>query len=361
MRDEPARLTPNQRARLEVIAGGGNPGAGLVQITPASEIEPAETRWLWDGRIPLGAVSLLVGRQGLGKSTFAVTLAAHTSRGTLAGHVLGEHAHTLFVTGEDTPRTTLVPRLHASRGELEKVAFVRVERDGIVSDLILPEQTEQLGEHARAVGARLIVLDPLTAFVGELNPNRNEDMRRILHPLNRLADRLDLAIVAILHFNKGEAEAVLDRVGGAGALTQAARSVLFFGLDPDDPWRETGSRRVLAHAKCNLGRLAPSKVVMLETVELPVGTASRAVMGEAIDVAARDVIETDSQRQDKREASHFLEVELAGGSMPASILIKKARGIGIDQRSLYRAKADLRIKSMPSPQSPGGWEWELRR
>lgn len=363
MKEEPARLTPNQRARLEVIAGGKEPDAGTVQITYASDVKSRETRWLWDGRIPLGAVTGLVGRQGLGKTTLVTALAAHASRGRLAGHAMGEDATTLFVTAEDDPETTLVPRLRASQGEPGKVAFVHVERAGTITDLILPQQTEQLAEIARSANVRLIVLDPLKAFIGELNPNRDEDMRKVLRPLDQLAKRLDLAVVPIFHFNKSDTKVGLDKVGGAGAFTQAARSVLFFGLDPDDPAGESGSRRVLAHAKCNLGPLAPSVVMELHSVELGDGVTGTTVLrGERLpDVKAQDVIETNEQRAARTEAQHFLEVELAGGAAPVASLIKKARGVGIDPRALYKAKPILRIKAMPAPEMPGGWSWSMPR
>ena len=46
-----------------------------------SEVKAEEVRWLWDGRIPLGKVTLLEGQPGVGKSTLALDLAARVSRG----------------------------------------------------------------------------------------------------------------------------------------------------------------------------------------------------------------------------------------------------------------------------------------
>ena len=41
-----------------------------------AEIRAERTRWLWEGRIPLGTATLLVGREKLGKSTLTIELAA---------------------------------------------------------------------------------------------------------------------------------------------------------------------------------------------------------------------------------------------------------------------------------------------
>lgn len=40
-----------------------------VLLRKGSTVEPQVPRWAWRGRLPLGNVSLLVGREGLGKTT----------------------------------------------------------------------------------------------------------------------------------------------------------------------------------------------------------------------------------------------------------------------------------------------------
>lgn len=90
------------------VAGDDKPrGRRSLRFTPASAIRPERTRWLWDGRVPLGTLSLLPGKQGLGKSTLTLELAARLSRGELAGDLAGEAAATLIVP----TRTTLPRRL----------------------------------------------------------------------------------------------------------------------------------------------------------------------------------------------------------------------------------------------------------
>ena len=54
-------------------------------VTLASQIKPRPVRWLWPDRIPAGALTLLAGREGIGKSLVGVHLAAQLTRGTLPG------------------------------------------------------------------------------------------------------------------------------------------------------------------------------------------------------------------------------------------------------------------------------------
>ncbi len=50
-------------------AGDGRPFQAEAVLTPASDIRPERIEWTWQGRIPFGSVTLLVGEPGLGKST----------------------------------------------------------------------------------------------------------------------------------------------------------------------------------------------------------------------------------------------------------------------------------------------------
>ena len=82
-------------------------------VTPASRVTARSTRWAWAGRIPLGAVSLFAGREGLGKSTALVELTARLTRGELTGDLCGQPANVVYASAEDSASSTLKPRLMA--------------------------------------------------------------------------------------------------------------------------------------------------------------------------------------------------------------------------------------------------------
>ncbi len=76
-------------------------------------------------------------------------------------------------------------------------------------------------------------MDPISAFMGESDTHRNSEVRAILGPLSKMAERRGIAVVGINHLTKGEAKAI-NRILGSIAFVAAARAVWLVGTDPDD-------------------------------------------------------------------------------------------------------------------------------
>src|SRR5207249_11464451 len=129
------------------------------------------------------------------------------------------------------------------------------------------------------------------------NSHRDQDVRRALAPLARLAEETAAAVIAIVHLNKSEVPHVLGRVCGSVGFVAAARSVLLLGPDPDDP---QGPTRVLAHAKSNLSPLAPALRLRIEERhldDLPIRTSVLVWCGEAAGVSAGDLLGCESKER----------------------------------------------------------------
>jgi hypothetical protein len=103
------------------------------------------------------------------------------------------------------------------------------------------------------------VIDPLMAFLsGDVNSHRDQDVRRALAPLAKLAEETGTAVVVVRHLNKGSGDNPLYRGGGSIGIVGAARSALLVAQHPEDE-----GRRVLASLKSNLAKPAPSLAFML--------------------------------------------------------------------------------------------------
>lgn len=327
----------------------------------ASAVPRERTEWLVPGRVPVRAVSLLVGDPGLGKSMLTCLWAADLSRGQL-----GEKGVTLMASAEDSLPATIVPRLEAVGADLDAVRFVHLRREGVDEGLTIPNDVPELIHLVEETGARLVVIDPLMAHLPDhINSWRDQSVRRALAPLHMLADHTGCAVVAVAHLNKGSGRDPIYRVGGSIGVIGAARSSLLFARDPDDPDGEKGTRRVLAHSKCNVGPEAPSQLYEIEPILLAadgsdpdVETARLRYLGESehTDRSLLTVVNGEEQSE-LDEAKNFLRDELAEGARRAKEVLAASKEAGIAKRTLDRAKKELRVESTKLPH---GWQWELK-
>jgi RecA/RadA recombinase len=323
---------------------------------PASEIEAVAAKWLWAERIPLGALTLLVGDPGLGKSLLTLGLAARLSRGKL-----GPPGVTLLVTAEDALAATVRPRLEAAGADLAHVHLYQREHDGIEEGLVLPDDVPELAHLIEEQEAKLVVIDPLAAHLpAHVNSWQDQSVRTALAPLHHAAEASGAAILVIAHLNKGEGSDPLRRIGGSIGIAAAARSVLLLARDPNDPDGERGSRRVLAHAKSNLAPLAGSLAYQIEEVVLERGIRSARLVERGPSPHTAWELLADPERRGSRlsEAIDLLEEMLSHGPRSVSELEQAAEARAIRWRTVKRAKTRLGIESQKAG-FEGGWVWQL--
>lgn len=228
-------------------------GHRRIVLTKASTIEPLPTTWLWDNRLPTGALALIAGPEGTGKSTVGYTLAAQVTRGKLLGMHHGTPQAVIVAATEDSWARTIVPRLIAAGADLELVFRIEVRTVlGTGGYLTLPKDVPGLEAAVRETGAVLLLLDPLMSRLeAGLDSHKDAETRRALEPIAATAERTGLTVVGLIHFNKSGAADVLNNVMASKAFTAVARSVSTVIRDPND---DDGRRRIFGTPKNNLGR-----------------------------------------------------------------------------------------------------------
>ena len=104
--------------------------------------------------------------------------------------------------------------------------------------------------------ATLVVIDVLNAYLGAgVDGHKDQDIRRVLMPLAKLAQRTRVAVLVLRHLNKSGGSNAMYRGGGSIGIAAAARSILLAAVDPDD---DSGNRRVLAVTGANLSAPPPA-------------------------------------------------------------------------------------------------------
>ncbi len=343
--------------------------SGKVICIDAADIQPKATSWFLEGRIPLGAVTIVAGLPGMAKSLLMTEYAARASRGELPGDLRGRPVVSIIASAEDAPDHVIRPRLQAANADLRMIKVMKVEEEnGTTGEISLNASgIRSIEEMIRVHGARMVVIDPVMAYLPtQTNAYRDASVRQVLKPLARIAEVHDVAVVAICHFNKNELAQGVNRVGGSIGFVAAARSVLFVAADPDD---STDTLRVVAHAKSNYSLRAATQRFAVEEVgidgEPPIKTARVRSLGSAPDITAATLVgdvygarvrASAARPLTVERAMEFLAERLAGGAVPATIVDQEARAIQIGSRTLERAKNKLRVTSQ---QQNGRWEWVL--
>ena len=332
------------------LASSGNGQAAPAPLAPIltrlQDVEPEDVRWLWPGRIPYGKTTAIEGDPGLGKSTVLFDLAARLSAGgtTPDGHPL-TRAGTVILTAEDGLADTVRPRVEAAGGDVTRmVSVVAVRGEHGPQELeIIPAHLDAIRSAMAVVGARLVIIDPLVAFLpGSVNSWRDQDVRRALRPLATLAEETGAAVVFVRHLNKGNGPAIY-RGGGSIGIVGAVRSALLVARDPEDE-----SRRVLACVKSNL---APDPGSLAFYVEDDGHGRARIRWAGSSPHAANQLVslpEEPEARSALEEAVDLLRETLAKGPRPVRDVERAARESGVELRTLRRARARLGVRSSPS-------------
>jgi hypothetical protein len=301
-------------------------------------------------------LTLLIGDPGLGKSLLTCWLAGEVSRSGRA---------VLVATAEDSPSVTVRPRLEAVQAELDLVHLVEMPRDGCVEGIALPDDVARLDALVAYYRAQLVVIDPLMAHLPEgVNSWRDQSVRRALAPLARMAAERACAVIVVAHLNKATANEPLYRAGGSVGIPAAARSVLLMARDPDDSDGERGSRRIVAHVKCNVAPEAESLSCAVEPILLDGDerseTARLTITGTST-INGSELLRAvqDDERSEADEAGDFLIAELADGPQPAERLLREAP---CSKRTLRTVKKNLGIEAYRESVGNGGagrWLWRM--
>ncbi len=314
-------------------------------IVKLEDVEPQKVEWLWDNRFPLGKLSMLVGDPGLGKSFLTLYIAAQVTTGRLWADDPFKQpilkGSVIILSAEDDIADTIVPRLKDHEADLARIRAIQgvtcedSEYEGPCHFNVtkhLPALQEAIVEMPET---RLVIIDPLTAYLGNTDSHKNAEVRGALAPLATLAATHRLAVVGVSHLTKNQGTKAIYRTLGSLAFTAAARAVWVVSKDRDNP-----NRRLLTPAKANLsvdpGGLAFSiidGVVAFEPDRIEI-TTDEALCSETSDgVGALE------------EAENFLRECLKDGPTPSAELFKQAKENKISERTLNRAKKTLDVKS----------------
>lgn len=170
-------------------------GYNLVSASELLSASEPETRWIWDGVLPEGGMSLMVGKPKAGKSTFAFALSLAVAEGKE------------FLNRTTTRGTVVYLALEEKRGEVKK----KLEASGsVVENLHFhfgaapSDAITSVGELIRKMEARLLVIDVLQKFIRVRDLNDYALVTNALEPLLTAARESGCHVLFTHHAGKAD-------------------------------------------------------------------------------------------------------------------------------------------------------------
>ena len=313
-----------------------------LKMIRMSEVQSQEIEWLWYPFIPYGKLTIIQGDPGDGKTTMVLNLAAKLSKGEALDENMKvtEPVNVIYQTAEDGLADTVKPRLELAGADCERIIVIDE------SDKSLSMVDERLEQAIVRTGARLLILDPIQAYLGGgMDMNRANEARDMTKKLGALAEKTKCAIILIGHMNKASGNKAAYRGMGSIDFFAVARSVLLVGRVEGE-----SNTRAVVQIKNNLAAFGHPKAFALSEDGFK-------WLGD-YEITVDEVLGGIAPKANKMEQAKQMLRELAEtqNAVLSNEIFDRAEELGISKRTLENAKKELGIRAR---KINNAWYWEL--
>ena len=302
------------------------------------DVEESTPQFLAYPYVVKGALTVLDGNMGQGKSTFTCAIAAAVTTGKPPPFVDDiEKGSVLFMSAEDDPSRVLKPRLMQAGADVSEVRFQQ-------EPFSLDERgLSLLRQELSANTPALVVIDPIIAFMKEgTDGNKATETMHFMVQIDQLARDFDTAILIVRHLRKARADHAMHQGIGSISISARVRSGLILAPHPDNP-----RLRAVAHAKSNYAEPGPTIVFEMQSTgprshprvkwhacepELTVG-----------ELLAPPEAERGRPPRERDTATAWLESVLRRGPVKKKVLDGWAKEEGVSLPTLRRAGEALGV------------------
>lgn len=313
-----------------------------LKMIRMSEVQSQEIEWLWYPFIPYGKLTIIQGDPGDGKTTMVLNLAAKLSKGEALDENMKvtEPVNVIYQTAEDGLADTVKPRLELAGADCERIIVIDE------SDKSLSMVDERLEQAIVRTGARLLILDPIQAYLGGgMDMNRANEARDMTKKLGALAEKTKCAIILIGHMNKASGNKAAYRGMGSIDFFAVARSVLLVGRVEGE-----SNTRAVVQIKNNLAAFGHPKAFALSEDGFK-------WLGD-YEITVDEVLGGITPKANKMEQAKQMLRELAEtqSAVLSNEIFDRENELGISKRTLENAKKELGVQTR---KINNAWYWEL--
>ena len=321
-----------------------------LKLIHMEDVVSKEVEWLWYPYIPYGKITIIEGDPGEVKTTLVLKLAAALSRGLplpCDDDKEYEPIHIIYQTAEDGIEDTIKPRLEKAGADC---SMIRVIDE---TDKELSMTDDRLEQAIIETKARLIILDPIQAYIGAtVDMHRANEIRPVLKHLGIIAEKHNCAIILIGHMNKASGSKSTYRGLGSIDIQATARSVLLVARLRDKP-----NIRIMAHDKSSL---APTG----DAIGFEMTEDNGMVCIGPYDITIDELLSGNEGRGEKKLdiAENFIKEYIGTNKViPSNEIMMEAAKRGIKRNTLLSAKKKLGIISDKQKAEDGTiyWTWVM--
>lgn len=321
-----------------------------LKLIHMEDVVSKEVEWLWYPYIPYGKITIIEGDPGEGKTTLVLKLAAALSRGLplpCDDDKEYEPIHIIYQTAEDGIEDTIKPRLEKAGADC---SMIRVIDE---TDKELSMTDDRLEQAIIETKARLIILDPIQAYIGvTVDMHRANEIRPVLKHLGIIAEKHNCAIILIGHMNKASGSKSTYRGLGSIDIQATARSVLLVARLRDKP-----NIRIMAHDKSSL---APAG----DAIGFEMTEDNGMVCIGPYDITIDELLSGNEGRGKKKLdiAENFIKEYFGSNKViPSNEIMMEAAKRSIKRNTLLSAKKKLGITSDKEKAEDGTiyWTWVM--
>jgi hypothetical protein len=352
-------------------------------VRTLSSYRPERKEYLWYPALPKGEPTLLDGDPGQGKSAMVIKVCVHLTTGKAFPTLFADRPecdfapqHVVIFTYEDSPSSTILPRVAINGGNPALVHIVEGKRNGPGGSIvpITMQDTAQLMAILEQYRPALMVFDPIQSFFGpRVDMNNASDTRPVLDGVRNLCKAYGCTPLYVRHNGKGQHAKAMHSGLGSIDITANMRSALALYEDQEHP-----NRRILAQTKTN-GRKAPSMQCRLSsgTHDYLTDDGSSETLEDvrmdwdglssltAADLNARQWMQERANEEEKSaidQAREFLQEALGDGQeVLYEDVMAAAKQAGIATATLRRAKAleKVKVRKQEGHGKNSPWVWCL--
>lgn len=222
-----------------------------------SEVVAKNIEWLINPILAKGKLTIFHGDPGRGKSQVSIYFSSVISVGGKFNDQNVDAGEVLFITAEDEASDTLKPRLMACGADISKIVELQwiKTKNGKIKMFNLEDHIPQLRETVKTLSSlKLIIIDPITAFLGKVDGNSASGVRGLFAELKLISEEIGCSILVITHNNKTQGQKALDKISGSIAFGAATRISYVFGLNPGNNIVQMEGKFIMAQTKNNLAK-----------------------------------------------------------------------------------------------------------